>query len=71
MRERYNKKNVQNFKVGDKVALRIPRIDRSTTDLHRRPCMVIQCHGKKCFTYQLQCEYGILSATYPSSELEA
>ena len=70
MRDRYNKKKVHNFKVGDKVALRIPRIDRTTTDLHRLPCIIIQCHGKKQFSYQLQCEYGILNATYPSSELE-
>ena len=71
MRERYNKKNVQNFKVGDKVAVRIPRIDRTTTDVHHLPCVIIQCHGKKQFLYQLQCEFGILNAVYPSSELEA
>ena len=71
MRDRYNKKNVQNFKVGDKVALRIPRIDRTTTDVHRLPCIIIQCHGKKHFSYQLQCEFGILNVAYPSSELEA
>ena len=71
MRDRYNKKKVYNFKVGDKVALRIPQIDRTTTDLHHLPCIIVQCHGKKQFSYQLQCEYGILNATYPSSELEA
>ena len=66
MRERYDKKKVQNFKVGDKVALRIPRIDRTATDLHRLPCVVVQCHGKKCLSYKLQCEYGILSTSYLS-----
>ena len=45
----YNNKNVQNFKVGDKVAVRIPRIDRTTTDVHHLPCVIIQCYGKKHF----------------------
>ena len=52
MRERYKKK-VYNFNVGDKVSLRIPRIDRTTTDLHRLPCIVVQRHGKKQFSYQI------------------
>ena len=52
------------------LVIRFPRIDRATTDLHRLPCIVVQRHGKKQFSYQLQCEYGILNTTYPSSELE-
>ena len=70
MGERYNKKSAHQFKVGDIVAVRIPRIDRASTDLHRLPCIVVQQHGKKHFNYRLRSEYGVLNTTFPASELE-
>ena len=63
MEERYCKqKKVHTFEVGDTVALRIPRIDRAATDLHRLPCIVVQQLGKKDLPYQLQCEFGAQNA---------
>lgn len=56
--------------MGDNVCLRIPKIDCTSTDLHRLPCVVI-CLGVKCFLYRLRCEYGVLDTCYPESELEA
>lgn len=71
MGERYNtKKKVHTFEVGDKIALRVPRIDRAATDLHRLPCIIVQRLGKKYFLYRLRCEYGILDTTFPDSQLE-
>lgn len=71
MGEKYsNKKRVQIFNVGDTVALRIPRIDRAATDMHRLPCIIIQQQGKKYFLYRLRCKFGVLSTLYPASELE-
>ena len=71
MKCRYNSKSVHTFLEGDIVALRIPRIDRAATDMHRLTCVVVQRHGKKHFLYRLQCEYGLLNSCYPGSELEA
>ena len=42
MANRYNKENnVVTFKIGDRVSLRIPRIDRTCSDLPRLPCVVV------------------------------
>lgn len=72
MRERYNNsKRVRVFQKGDVVSLRIPRIDRAATDLHRLPCVVRERLGKKHFLYRLQCEHGILNTCYPGGDLEA
>ena len=71
MKDRYNKKKVRTFKVGDAVSVQIPRIDRAATDLHRLPCTVVARHGNKHFQYRLLCKYGLLESSYPESELEA
>ena len=71
MKDRYNKKKVQTFKVGDAVSVQIPRIDRAATDLHRLPCIVVARHGNKHFQYRLLCKYGLLESSYPESKLEA
>ena len=51
--------------------MRVPRIDRAATDLHRLPCIVVARHGNKQFQYRLQCKYGVLDTSYRESELEA
>ena len=71
MKDRYNIKRVHIFKKGDIFYLRIPRIDRAATDLHRLPCIVVQRVGKKHYLYKLQCEHGILNKCFPGGELEA
>ena len=71
MGERYYKqKKVHTFEVGDTVSLRIPRIDRAATDLHRLACIVVQRLGKKNLLYRLRCEFGVLNALYRAGELE-
>lgn len=49
---RSNRKNVQTFSVGDIVSIRIPRIDRSSTDSRRLPCIVVERLGSKFFLYR-------------------
>ena len=71
MKAGYNSKKVHLFEKGDIVLLRIPRIDRSATDLHRLPCVIVERLGTKQFLYRLQCEHGVLKTCYPGGELEA
>ena len=46
------------FAVGEYASLRIPRIDRTSTDLQRLPCVVVQVLGKAQEMYRLRCKYG-------------
>ena len=42
MAERYNKQHsTLSFVIGESVSLRIPRIDRASSDLSRLPCVVV------------------------------
>lgn len=70
MAERYNRK-MKTFQTGERVAVRIPRIDRACTDLHRLPCIIVQRQGKKHYLYRLRCKHGVLDTLYRESELEA
>ena len=55
MEERYNKKRgVESFSVGDKVSVRIPRIDRTCTDLPRLPCVIVEVLGQAQNVYRLR-----------------
>ena len=47
-------KKVQTFNVGDFVSIKVPHIDRTSTDLHRLPCIVVQRLGSKHFLYRLR-----------------
>ena len=69
MAERYNKKT-KTFQPGEKVAVRIPRIDRACTDLHRLPCIIVQRQGKTHYLYRLRCRHGVLDTLYRENELE-
>ena len=46
MSYQYNARNVTKFKKGDLVTVRIPKIDRTSTDLLRLPCLVVEVRGK-------------------------
>ena len=70
MKARYNSKSVHIFEEGDTVSVRVPRIDRAATDLHRLACVVIERLGRKRFLYRLQCEHGVLDTCYPGGDLE-
>ena len=51
----YNrKKHVKSFGVGDKVSVRIPRIDRTCSDLLRLPCHIVEVLGGAQGVYRLQ-----------------
>ena len=47
MAERYNKQHsTLSFVIGESVSLRIPRIDRASSDLSRLPCVVVDIVGE-------------------------
>ena len=55
MKDRYKKmKKVGSLSVGDKVSLRIPRIDRTSSDLSRLPCVVVGVVGQAQSLYRLR-----------------
>ena len=54
MANRYNGRNVTKFKKGDLVTVRIPKIDRTSTDLLRLPCLVVEVRGKAQESYRLR-----------------
>ena len=48
------RKKVLTFRVGDFVSVRIPRIDRSSTDSHRLLCVIVERLGSKFHLYRLR-----------------
>ena len=54
MASRYDKKKAMRFQIGDSVSIRIPRIDRTCTDMPRIPCVIIEVHGKVQESYRLR-----------------
>ena len=55
MANRYNRKKcMKSFGVGDKVSVRIPRIDRTCSDLLRLPCRIVEVLGGVQGVYRLQ-----------------
>lgn len=54
MANRYNVKNAAKFKEGDLVTIRIPKIDRTNTDMPRLPCLVVEVRGKAQESYRLR-----------------
>ena len=61
---------VKKFAVGDSVGLWIPRIDRTATDVHRLPCVIVKVAGKRQDMYRLKCCSGVLDRCYRADELE-
>ena len=57
MQLKYSKakrKKIRTFSVGNFVSVKIPRIDRTSTDLHRVPCIVVEVLGKEYHLYRLR-----------------
>ena len=48
------RKKVLSLSPGDLVSVRIPRIDRTSTDFHRLACVVIERLGTKFHLYRLR-----------------
>ena len=61
---------VKKFVVGESVSLRIPRIDRTATDVHRLPCIIVQVVGKTQDMYRLRCSSGVLDRCCRSDDIE-
>jgi len=61
---------VKKFAVEESVGLRIPRIDWTTTDVHRLPCVIVKVVGKAQDMYCLRCCSGVLDKCYRADELE-
>lgn len=73
MKQRYEKINtskLQIFSVGDNVSVRIPVKDRTSTDLLRLPCRVIEVTGDKIKYYKLLTRHGQLRCKYRAGDLE-
>ena len=50
--------------------MRIPRIDRASTDPNRLPCITVQVIGTACAMYRLRCKSGVLNKCYSACNLE-
>ena len=48
----------------------VPKIDRSSTDVPRIPCVITQVHGERILTYSLTTKYGPLKNKLRSGELQ-
>ena len=71
MMVKYNLKHeVKEFHVGDCVSVRIPRIDRASTDPNRLPYIIVQVIGTARAMYCLQCKSGVLNQCYSACDLE-
>ena len=71
MMVKYNLKHkVKEFHVGDCVTVRIPHIDRASTDPNRLPCIIVQVIGTACAMYCLRCKSGVLNKFYSACDME-
>ena len=52
------------------ISLRVPRIDRASTDPQQLPCVVVQVVGKTQIMYRLRCKLGVLKVCYDAGDLE-
>ena len=59
----------ETFTEGDLVTVRVPKIDRSSTDQPRLVAKVVKTRGTVDKWYQLQCKFGILDGWYRTGEL--
>ena len=66
---RKKRKTACEFNVGDRVSLGIPKLDRTSTDLPRLPCVVIAVHGEKVLSYSLATEFGRLEQRFRAGDL--
>ena len=54
MASRYDRRKALRFQIGDTVSIRIPRIDRTCTDMPRIPCVIVEVYGKVQKSYRLR-----------------
>ena len=71
MTKKYSKQHkVKEFLVGENASLRIPRIDRTCSDMLRLPCVIVQISGEHHSLYRLRCSSGVLQRCYRADDLE-
>ena len=71
MTKKYSKQHkVKEFLVGENVSLRIPRIDRTCSDMLCLPCVIVQISGEHHSLYRLRCSSGVLQRCYRADDLE-
>ena len=71
MKLKHAKRNkVREFTVGQSVSVRVPRIDRASTDPQRLPCVVVEVVGKAQAMYRLRSKFGVLKVCYHAGDLE-
>ena len=71
MQEKFSKMHtVREFRVGEHVSVRIPRIDWSCTDLLRLPCIVVKVVGKAQSLHRHRCKSGVIQRCYQAGDLE-
>jgi hypothetical protein len=66
---RRNKRTLE-FSEGDVVSVRLPRIDRGSTEFPRVPGVVNRVTGSKDIMYEIITEHGILNDKYRACDLE-
>ena len=65
MAERYNKQHTTlSFVIGESVSLRIPRIDRASSDLPSLACVVVDIVGGDQSLYRLRYDIAINCITF-------
>lgn len=63
-------KQTREFKIGDRVSVSIPPIDRAHVTLPRLPCIVKNVSKVRESFYTLVCSHGVLNVKYRVSDLE-
>ena len=56
--------------MGESVSVKVPRIDRTSTDISRIVYVVVEVLGKAKYLYRMQCKSGILSGCFNAKDLE-
>ena len=72
MKRRYAKKKklfVKFFQIGENVALRIPKEDRSKVDRKRLPAVVVKIKNTTPPMYKLACKFGTIKGYYSTSDI--
>ena len=73
MKKQHKRKHnigVQDFNVGERVGVKIPKEDRSKTDRLRIPGVIKGVKGSRRKMYKIASEYGVLAGLFSSRELE-
>lgn len=61
---------VKDYRVGYSVSVHVPRINRTSTDPQRLPCVMMEVTGKSQAAYCLCCKSGVLKVCYHACDLE-